>query len=205
MNMLEAGFLPARAVVGLGNFGDEYEVTRHNAGFRTLDELASENGVSFVSFKQLQADLAVVEIEGIFTLLVKPNTGIAGMNSSGVAVKAVLDYFKVSPTPDNVLVVYDEIELSGLRVNLVSKKSRLHHNGVKSVYEHLGKDSRFARLRVAVGPPPEDRDYKNFALGKLEDDALGLFEKNCRLAAIAVRCWLTEGTERATNKVNHKQ
>jgi len=203
MNMLEAG-VPIRAVVGLGNFGQEFEVTRHNAGFQTLDQLASENGASFVSFKQLQAELASVEIEGIFTLLVKPNTGLAGMNSSGVAVKAVLDYFKINPTPDNVLVVYDEIELSGLRVNLVSKKSRLHHNGVKSVYEYLGQESRFARLRVAVGPPPEDRNYKNFALGRLEGEALELFEQNCRLSAIAVRCWAIEGVERATNKVNHK-
>jgi peptidyl-tRNA hydrolase, PTH1 family len=203
MNMLEEDSR-TRAVVGLGNFGDEYEITRHNAGFWTLDQLASENGASFAPFKQLQAELATVEIEGISTLLVKPNTGIAGMNSSGVAVKAVLDHFNINPTPDNFLVVYDEIELSGLRVNLVSKKSRLHHNGVKSVYECLGEETRFARLRIAVGPPPENGNYKAFALGKLEDDALKLFEQNCHLAATAVRCWLSQGIERATNKVNHK-
>lgn len=196
-------FIPHKVVIGLGNFGSQYELTKHNAGFWTVSQLAAENAGAFMPCEHLQAELAAVNIADVATLLVKPNTGIAGMNSSGIAVKAVLDYFKVNPTPENLLVAYDEIEFAGLKVNLVSKKSRLHHNGVSSVAECLGQEARFARLRIAVGPPPANRDYKTFALSTLEGNDLELFEQNCNLAATAVRCWLNEGMDRAANKINN--
>lgn len=192
-----------KVVVGLGNFGTQYELTKHNAGFWAVSQLAAENACAFILYEQLQAELATVNINGMETVLVKPNTGIAGMNSSGIAVKAVLEYFKVDPTPENLLIAYDEIEFAGLKVNLVSKKSRLHHNGVSSVADYLGQETRFARLRIAVGPPPADRDYKTFALSKLEEADLELFKQNCNLAANAIRCWLNEGMDRAANKVNN--
>jgi PTH1 family peptidyl-tRNA hydrolase len=203
MSILESGLKPAKFVVGLGNFGSQYERTKHNAGFWAVSQLATENASEFEPCEQLQADLAIVDFNGVETLLVKPNTGIAGMNSSGIAVKAVLDYFKISPTPESLLVAYDEIEFAGLKVNLVSKKSRLHHNGVSSVVEHLGQETRFARLRIAVGPPPVNRDYKTFALTEQTGDTFELFRENCNLAATAIRCWLNEGMDRAANKVNN--
>ncbi len=202
MNSLNE-FAAQKVVVGLGNFGSQYQSTKHNAGFWAVSQLATESAGTFVPNEQLQTELATVIIDSIPTLLVKPNTGIAGMNSSGIAVKAVLDYFKITPTPENLLVAYDEIEFTGLKVNLVSKKSRLHHNGVNSVAECLGLENRFARLRIAVGPAPADRDYKTFALTEQTGDTLELFKQNCNLAATAIRCWLNEGMDRAANKVNN--
>lgn len=203
MNILESGFKPVKAIAGLGNFGSQYVQTRHNAGFWAIEKVAASLDAQFSMYEALRAELAAVHIDTIPVLLIKPNTGIAGMNSSGIPVRAVLDHFGINATPDNLLVVYDEIEMSGTKVNLVYKKSRLHHRGVASVSDCLGLDTRFARLRIPVGPPPADRDFKAFALTEIDRSDLMLMMQSCELATQAIRRWVTDGVEHAANTVNN--
>ncbi|MBX9879766.1 MAG: aminoacyl-tRNA hydrolase [Candidatus Obscuribacterales bacterium] len=201
MNILE--FKPAKVVAGLGNFGQQYEYTRHNAGFFAIEKVALSLDTQFFACELLQAELAAVHIDAVPVLLVKPNSGIAGMNSSGIPVKAVINHYNINPTPDNLIVAYDEIEMSGTRVNLVYKKSRLHHNGVASVSECLD-NARFARLRIPVGPPPANRDFKTFALTEIEGNDLDIMMQACNSAATAIKLWVSEGVERAANKTNNQ-
>lgn len=200
MNILE--FKPMKVVIGLGNFGSQYEYTRHNAGFWAITQVALSLNAQFIACESMQAELAAVQIDAVPILLVKPNTGIAGMNSSGIPAKTIVDHYSVNPTPDSLLVAYDEIEMCGTKTNLVYKKSRLHHNGVASVAECLG-NARFSRLRIPVGPPPVNRDYKTFALTEIKGNDLDLMMEACKLAANAISLWANEGVERAANKINN--
>jgi PTH1 family peptidyl-tRNA hydrolase len=130
-----------RLVVGLGNPGKEYEGTRHNIGFEIVDELVRREGGSWEEDRKWRAQ----KFRGAGVLFLKPLTY---MNLSGEAVRKAADFFKISP--QQVLVVYDEMSLPLGRLRLRESGSAAGHNGIRSVMEHLGTDS-VPRLRVGIG------------------------------------------------------
>ena len=148
-------------IVGLGNIGLEYELTRHNIGFLTLDALADKLGVSFVTDKL--ADIAEAKYKGKTLHLVKPNTY---MNLSGKAVNYWLQTLKIPV--ENLLVIVDDIALEHGVLRLRKKGSSGGHNGLANI-ETILQTSEYARLRFGVG--------SDFAKGQQADYVLSNFTK----------------------------
>ena len=138
-----------KLIIGLGNPGREYELTRHNVGFRVVDRLAEQLGLKWE--RRGRALLASGNIGSEKIVLVKP---ITYMNNSGEAVGELVRWYKVQP--EDILVVYDELDLPVGRVRLRSDGSAGGHNGLDSVIRHL-HTNRFPRLRVGIGRPSNSR------------------------------------------------
>lgn len=131
-------------VVGLGNPGKEYELTRHNAGFLALDEFARKNDAgSWVSKKDLKAQISQLTLADKRVILVKPQTF---MNNSGEAVQAVQHFYKI--TPSDILVVHDELDVTWGQLRTRFGGGSAGHNGLKSIIQHIGED--FGRLRIGI-------------------------------------------------------
>lgn len=158
---------PSLVIVGLGNPGAQYADTRHNAGFRVVDFLAKQYGEGdpFDATQDTWAEkqkflAAVVEgtISGKPVLLVKPSTF---MNRSGECVRKVVDFFKLDPLKQ-LLVISDDIDLPLGEVRFRENGGPGTHNGLKSVVEQIGEG--FARLRIGLGTPPVGTDLAAWVL-----------------------------------------
>lgn len=141
------GGAPTHLIVGLGNPGKEYDLTRHNAGFMMVDYLAERWGADLkrARFKSLVGEATV---GGTRVLLQKPQTF---MNLSGEAVREAADFYRIEP--QNILVIYDDVNLDVARLRVRGKGSDGGHNGIKSIIHHLGSDA-FPRVRIGVGKKP---------------------------------------------------
>ena len=183
-----------RVVVGLGNPGHKYAGNRHNVGFQCLDRLAAAWGLSF-SRRKHKALLAEGEIAGRKVILAKPQTF---MNLSGQAVERLVRFYRLPP--ENILVIYDDLDLPLGKIRLRPKGGAGGHKGMKSIIEHLGTQD-FPRLRVGIGRPahgdPVDYVLSDFTL----DQRIVMEEVYGRVIA-AVELWLTEGIEAAMNRYN---
>lgn len=155
-----------RVVVGLGNPGPRYSETRHNAGFWFLDRLAADHGVRFRRQPRLQADTAHVRGAGLDCRLLKPATF---MNDSGRAVRALVDYYDV--TPDQILIAYDEIDLEPGTARLKRGGGDGGHNGLSDVIACLGS-ADFLRLRIGVGHPGHRDEVVDYVLSRPTPDEL---------------------------------
>ncbi len=183
-----------RIIAGLGNPGASYADTRHNVGFMVLDRLARHFNAPWKLEKAYKGELAA----GPGLLLVKPQTF---MNLSGECVGALMRYFKFSP--EQVLVVYDDISFPCGTMRLRSAGSAGGHNGMKSLIAHLGSD-RFPRLRVGIGVPGQ-KDMTGHVLGKFSPEEKPLMEEALTKAELAILTLLNEGFEAAANKFNVKK
>ena len=137
-----------KLVVGLGNVGDKYCFTRHNAGFMVVDKWAIMNDVSFKEDKKLKCFVGKFKSGFEDIMLIKPTTF---MNLSGEAVIAVMNYYKIDI--EDVIIVYDDLSLELGKMRFRPSGSDGGHNGIKSVIKHLGT-SNFARLKIGIGPQP---------------------------------------------------
>jgi len=135
------------AIVGLGNPGARYAETRHNAGFWFLDRVADQAGVRLRPQSRLKAEVARTPLHGRDCLLVKPQTF---MNESGLAVRAVTDYYGVGA--ESLLVAYDELDLGPGTARLKVGGGHGGHNGLRDIFRHL-PDHDFLRLRIGIGHP----------------------------------------------------
>ncbi len=151
-------------IAGLGNPSREYAHTRHNAGFDTIDILADKNNISIDTAK-FRALIGKGMIGGEKVILVKPQTY---MNLSGESLREVVDYFKVDPAAD-LIVIYDDIYLNPGNIRIRKKGSAGGHNGMKSIISHLGTDD-FARVRVGVGEKPKGYDLADYVLSHFSSD-----------------------------------
>ena len=183
-------------VVGLGNPGDQYENTRHNAGFRVVDELADRGDfpVQRLKFHAL-TNTAVIGGQGV--LVMKP---VTYMNLSGEAVGEAARFYKLPP--DHVLVISDDVDLPLGKLRLRKGGSAGGHNGLKSIIQHLGT-AQFPRLKVGVGGKPHpDYDMADWVLGKLQGEDKKAMDEAARRAAQAVECLLSQGMDKAMNQYN---
>ncbi len=181
-------------VVGLGNVGAEYEKTRHNAGFIAIDALAQKYGVKIDRLK-FHATVAEANISGTRVLLMKPTTF---MNNSGVAIAEAAAFYKISP--ENIIVLHDEISFDVGVMRIRRKGSAGGHNGLKSIIAHLGADT-FPRIKIGVGKKPlPDYDLVDFVLGKFSSDDLATLSEECEAIIASVELMLSGKTEEAMNK-----
>ena len=151
-------------IVGLGNPGKKYENTRHNAGFIAIDALADKYGIS-INEKKHKALCGSGVIEGNKVLLLKPETY---MNLSGESVRAAMDFYKIDPEED-MLVIYDDISLAPGNIRIRKKGSAGGHNGIKSIIAHTGTQN-FMRIKVGVGEKPSGWDLADYVLGHFSDE-----------------------------------
>lgn len=150
--------------VGLGNPGPEYEMTRHNAGFWWIDELARTWNLTLVPDKTYHGLVARTSIQGQTVWLLKPMTY---MNLSGKAVAALGRFFKIQP--EEVLVVHDELDVLPGQVKLKLGGSHAGHNGLKDIHGQLGSP-QYWRLRLGIGHPGERSEVVNWVLKKPSPD-----------------------------------
>lgn len=194
---------PLDLIVGLGNPGAEYQVTRHNAGFWFVDLLAREHGGTFSANRKLGGESAEVRIAGQRIRLLKPMTY---MNLSGQSVAATVRYYKIPL--DRVLVAYDELDLPTGRAQLRFGGGSAGHNGVASVIEHVGPD--FWRLRFGVGHPREHgstgRDeVVDHVLKRASRSEEELIVDSIAAAAAAIPVMIELGAERAKNQLHSRK
>ena len=183
-------------VVGLGNVGDQYEGTRHNVGFRVVDELAERAGVPVQKLKY-RALTNTAEVGGEKVLLMKP---VTFMNLSGEAVRPAADFYKIPP--EHIIVISDDTALDVGKLRIRKSGSAGGHNGLKSIIQHLGTD-QFPRIRVGVGKKPHpDYDLADWVLGKFQGEDKKAIDAAVKRAADAVECILSEGLDRAMGKFN---
>lgn len=179
-------------IVGLGNPGRKYEGTRHNVGFMLLDRIAACEGLSFQTATKFQAHFSKL---GDGTLLVKPQTF---MNLSGRSIGQILNFYKLSP--DQVLVVYDDVSLPLGHLRFREKGSAGGHNGIKSIIEHLGTDG-FPRLKLGIGAA-ESASMTGHVLGRFGPEESGEVENMLATAREAVQVSRSQGIALASNQFN---
>ena len=183
-------------IVGLGNPGDQYENTRHNVGFRALDELAETANVSVQKLKY-KALTNTATVSGCKVLLMKP---VTYMNLSGEAVGEAARFFKIPP--ERVIVLSDDTSLPVGKLRIRKSGSAGGHNGLKSIIQHLGTDA-FPRVKIGVGEKPHpDYDMADWVLGKFPPADKKVIDEMVQKAAKAVEYYIKDGPEKAMGKFN---
>jgi PTH1 family peptidyl-tRNA hydrolase len=147
-----------KLIVGLGNPGQQYEKTRHNAGFLFLDALASELGCSWSNESRFQGLFAEGSVVNGKVMLLKPHTF---MNRSGQSVGKIARYYKL--IPEEILVVHDELDFNPGVVKLKKDGGHAGHNGLRDIIAHLGSNE-FYRLRIGIGRPAVGAVVADFVL-----------------------------------------
>ncbi|MCQ2441942.1 MAG: aminoacyl-tRNA hydrolase [Oscillospiraceae bacterium] len=181
-------------VVFLGNPGDKYDNTRHNAGFRAADVLEKKTGERLKKIKY-QSLLADLELGGQRILAMKPQTY---MNLSGEAVAEAARFYKIPA--DHILVVCDDISLKPGVIRLRKKGSAGGHNGLKSIIQQLGTD-QFPRIKMGVGAKPHpDYDLAAWVLGKFPAEDAKLMDDAAVRAVNAAEMILKDGFDKAQNR-----
>ena len=183
-------------IVGLGNPGDKYTETRHNAGFRALDILADELGAS-PERNRHNALLREAELDGKKLLLCYPQTF---MNNSGTAVSEILRFFKLDPKC--LIVLSDDVSMDAGRLRIRASGSHGGHNGLKDIIALCGTDA-FTRIKIGAGCKPHpDYDLADWVLGKPDAESKKKLDAAEQNAAKAVKTIVTKNINDAMSRFN---
>ena len=185
-----------RLIVGLGNPGEEYAGTYHNAGFRVLDRIAEEQNVRFKERCGPALISGKVALGGQPAVLVMPQTY---MNTSGSALPPVFERFESAAS--DVIVVYDDLALPLGKLRVRQKGSAGGHNGIKSIISTLGSDE-FLRIRVGIQPDRETGDVRDFVLSRVAKNDRELLDQTEEIAVRAVETLIAEGIDKAMAEYN---
>jgi PTH1 family peptidyl-tRNA hydrolase len=182
-------------IAGLGNPGDRYAQTPHNAGFWFVDELARRDGAQFRYEKRFDAEVCKIRIAGSDVWLVKPQSF---MNLSGGPIRAILDYYRQAES--QLLIAHDEIDLPPGTVRLKIGGGHGGHNGLRDVIRHCGAD--FMRLRLGVGHPGHKDEVTDYVLKKASSDAEAAIRRNVDDAADVMPLLAGDGMNAAMKKLH---
>lgn len=185
-------------VAGLGNPGRQYEKTWHNAGFMALDILSQRHQINLnrIKFKGL---FGRGQIKGNQVILLKPTTY---MNLSGESVREAASYFKIPL--HRVLVIYDDLDIEIGNVRIREKGGPGTHNGMRSLVGCLGSEL-FPRIRVGIGPLPNNRELVSYVLSEIPDDIRQVLWEGLNIAADAVEISVSKNLSLAMNRCNKKK
>ncbi len=185
-------------IIGLGNPGQKYVETRHNAGWHLLDTIVRDNPNFRFNENRNKALIARGQLAGVNVALVKPQTF---MNLSGEAVGPLARFYKVSP--ERILVAFDDVDLPTATLRLRPKGGAGGHKGMRSLIQHLGTEE-FPRLRLGIGRPPGQMPVEAYVLQKFKQDEweamLAIYERGVE----AVKTLLSAGLDYAMNHFNAK-
>ena len=183
-------------IIGLGNPGEKYEDTRHNIGFKVLDNLSSLSNSSFSTAKL--ADVATIKFKGRNLLLVKPNTF---MNLSGKAVNYWMQKEKIPI--ENILVITDDISLPFGSIRMRVKGSDGGHNGLKSIIESLSSPT-FPRIKFGIGSDFLKGYQSDYVLGKWSDKEQGVLQGRIDFTVKMIQSFSVVGVHRTMNDFNRR-
>lgn len=184
-------------VAGLGNPGQNYTDTRHNAGFLVIDALADKHGIS-VHRQKFDTSFGRGRIGGIEVVLAKPQ---GFMNRSGPPLRRLADYFRIRCK--QMVIVHDDIDLAFDRLKIKEKGGDGGHKGIRSVIDAFG-DNQFARVRVGVGRPQFDGDVVNHVLKEFNHDEKAKLDELIQRACQAIETILCKGTKEGMNRYNQR-
>lgn len=187
--------LPLKLIVGLGNPGQQYARTRHNAGWWWVDELAGRNRGSWRAESREHRELARIQLEGSDVWLLKPTSY---MNNSGGPLAAAASFYRI--TPPEILVVHDEIDLPPGIVRLKSGGGHGGHNGLRDVIAHIGPE--FWRLRLGVGHPGSKDLVIDSVLDRPTQSEQGAIEDAMTRSLDIIPDLLRSGAEKAMHKLH---
>lgn len=189
---------PEYMIVGLGNPGKQYELTRHNAGFLFADLLADKNSTK-INKIQFKAVTGIITLGNTKCLLIKPQTF---MNNSGEAVREAAAFYKIPP--ERILVVFDDISLPCGKLRIRRKGSDGGHNGIKSIIYHLNSDA-FPRIKLGIGEKPHpDYDLADWVLSTFKKDELALLHDAAENACSAAELIVSGNIEKAMSDFTNR-
>lgn len=185
-------------IVGLGNPGRQYQGTRHNMGFDTIDYLVEEHRIpqSGVKFNAMYGSGM---IGGQKAILMKP---LSYMNLSGGPVRDMVHFYKIDPEKE-LIVIYDDIDLEPGQLRIRKQGSAGGHNGMKDIIKQLGTQ-KFTRVKVGVGAKPQGWDLVDYVLGRFSPSERKIVDAAITDAGDAVEMILREGADAAMNRYNGK-
>ena len=186
-------------IVGLGNPGRQYEATRHNMGFDTVDCLIEKHNVPQGGVK-FNAMYGKGIIGGDKAILMKP---LSFMNLSGGPVRDMVNFFKIDPEKE-LIVIYDDIDLEPGQLRIRKQGSAGGHNGLKDIIQKLGTQN-FVRIKIGVGAKPQGWDLADHVLSRFPDSERKLVDEAIREAADAVEKIIAQGPDAAMNEYNRKK
>jgi PTH1 family peptidyl-tRNA hydrolase len=182
-------------IIGLGNPGKGYRLTRHNVGFRVVDRFAREQGIQF-NKRRGGAQIGEGRVGAKRVILAKPLTY---MNKSGVSVRRLIEGLK---TPlDRFVVVHDDLDLACGRIKIKKRGGHGGHKGVQSIIEQLGS-ADFLRVKVGIGKPRGHDEGADYVLSPFAADERALVKESVEQAAEAIEAIIVAGKENAMNKYN---
>lgn len=184
-----------RLVVGLGNPGEKYRNTRHNVGFDVIDLCEKDLNIPLNESK-FKGVYGYKNLNGVKLFLLKPLTY---MNLSGESVIPLMKYYKISP--ENLLVIYDDLDLQPGVIRLRQKGGHGGHNGMRSIIQHLGTDE-FKRIRIGIGRPHQGTSIVDYVLGNFHPDERKLIDEAVLNASKAVEAWMTTPFPNVMNDFN---
>lgn len=187
---------PMKLIVGLGNPGKKYDKTRHNVGFEIIDKCQRNLNIELDQAK-FKGAYGFTKIESEKVLLLKPLTY---MNLSGESIVPLMNYFKIDK--DQLLVIYDDLDLPAGKIRLRQKGSPGGHNGMKSIVQHLGTD-QFNRIRVGIGRPEPGVAIPDYVLGKFSPDDRQKLDEAVDKATEAAIAWTEKDFLKVMNDFNN--
>jgi len=186
-----------KIIVGLGNPGVHYQWTRHNVGFRVVDQLSEVQRIP-ICFRRFKAHYGIGRIHSQDVVLVKPLTF---MNLSGEAVRKIANTFSVEK--EDLIVVHDDLDLALGRLRVKRKGGDGGHQGVRSIIEAMGGNT-FLRLKVGIGRPPRGVDPADYVLSSFEEEDELEIRSTLSKAAETIEVILSEGVDAAVNQLQKK-
>ena len=188
--------MKTKLIVGLGNIGKQYENTRHNIGFNAIDLLGNFLNISFELNNNLNGFYGILISNEFRLILFKPTTY---MNLSGIAVKKIIDFYKINV--EDIIIIFDDMNLPLGKVRLRIFGSSGGHNGIKNIIDNLSTD-KIKRIRIGIGRPETNINVKDFVLSKFSDVEFKIINKALEKVKNAVLSYLDNDFNYAMNKFN---
>jgi PTH1 family peptidyl-tRNA hydrolase len=180
-------------IVGLGNIGDKYQLTRHNVGFMVIDEITKNLTTSNIQKSNFHSTLE----KSAYDLYSKPTTF---MNNSGMAVQAIKEYYKLEM--GDIIVIHDDIDLPFGTVKFKVGGGHGGHNGLRSIDSHIGKE--YIRVRIGVGKPQDKSDVANYVLNNFSKEELNKLPDIIAHTMNAIKALKSEDIEQVKTKFTLK-
>ena len=180
-------------IVGLGNIGEKYQLTRHNVGFMVIDEITKNLSTSNIQKSNFHSTLE----KSAYDLYSKPTTF---MNNSGMAVQAIKEYYKLEI--EDIIVIHDDIDLPFGTVKFKIGGGHGGHNGLRSIDAHIGKE--YIRVRIGVGKPQDKADVANYVLNNFSKEELNKLQDIIPHIINAIKALKSEDIEQVKSKFTLK-
>ena len=180
-------------IVGLGNIGEKYQLTRHNVGFMVIDEITKNLSTSNIQKSNFHSTLE----KSAYDLYSKPTTF---MNNSGMAVQAIKEYYKLGI--EDIIVIHDDIDLPFGTVKFKIGGGHGGHNGLRSIDAHIGKE--YIRVRIGVGKPQDKSDVANYVLNNFSKEELNQLQDIMPHIINAIKALKSEDIEQVKTKFTLK-